>query len=99
MSDENKEWKEVQNSTVIKLEDGKRLEGKLIRLEESKQYPNSWAVTLEKDDETKTVFVNSICKDKLTGVSLGTEVAILNVGLKKNQDGTREYRDWAVFHK
>jgi len=95
------DWKEAKLGDVVKLEAGDRIEGKFIELEQSKLYPDSYALKVETLDGIKVVFVSTIVKGLLESNSImkNQEIAVLYKGLKKNEAGTRDYKDYSLFFK
>lgn len=94
-----KELKKIVDGNVVALEAGQSLQGKLMKVEESRLYKGSYAVTLDTAEGSKTVFVSNIVVDKLekAGITTGREVKIEFLGLKKNQKGTAEYKNYEVY--
>ena len=97
----NKDWKLAVNSEVLKLEEGERIEGKFISIEESKKFSNSYALTIKTLEGNKVIFVNDIVKDLLLKHSIqhNQEIALLYVGKVKNQKGDNEYKMFELFYK
>ena len=91
------ELKEAKQGDVVKLEEGQNIEGVLRRVDESAMYPGSYAVQLDE----KVVFVNKPVIDlfETNGIRPGTHFVKLTFnGMKKTQDGKREYKDFKVHY-
>lgn len=95
------DWKEATSGDVIKLEEGDRVEGKFNSIEVSSMYPDSYALSMDVDGDSKVVFVNNIVYDLINrnNIQKGQEIAVLFVGLKDNAKGTRKYKDYKLFFK
>lgn len=104
-SKENEEngFKEATGGDVVKFEnEGDKLEGIYRGHEESKQFPNSYALSVETGkDEVKVVFVSGIVIDLINknDIAKGTQIKLEFLGLKKTQDGKREYNDYKLLYK
>lgn len=96
-----KGWTEATSGDVVKLEEGKRIEGKYLDCTESVTYPDSFNLKLDVDGKTQVVFVNNIVVDllKSNSVKQGDEIAVLFVGMRDNAKGTRKYKDFKLFVK
>ncbi len=98
----SKDFKEATSGDVFKFEKaGDSIEGVYQGYEESRQYPDSYAVRIKQGDEVRVVFVSGIVIDKLTanGVKAGQEINIEFLGKKQNQKKTQEYNDYKVLYK
>ncbi len=99
----DKEYKEAASGDVVKFENaGDFAEGELVGYEESKQYPNSYAVRFkDSDGEIKVVFVSGIVIDLFNSNSIknGQEIKIEYLGKEKTKDGKREYNNYKVLYK
>ena len=101
MSEENTGWKEATSGDVVKLKEGERIEGKLVTIEPSTQYPESFCLKLDTKDGLKVTFVSNIVKDLIESNSImkGQDMAVLFKGLKKSEKSGREYKDYSVLFK
>jgi len=99
MTEENEFKKEVSLGDVVKLEPSQDLVGSFINIEQSTQYEDSWALRMRVDDKTIVTFVSKIVRDLIeaAGLTSGQRMKLLFVGMKKNQLGTREYKDYKLF--
>ena len=100
--EKNKEdWKEATSSEVIKLQAGERVEGEYLGMEESALFPSSYALNIRVSGENKVLFINDILKDLIVKnkIEMGQNIAVLYVGDKKNQKGTRSYKEYKLFFK
>ena len=94
------ELRQLTSGEFFKFETaGDFFEGKLLKVEQSKLYKDSWAVSLETKEGVKTAYVSNIVIDlfEKNSVTTGKVVRIMFNGLKKTKDGSRKYKDYSVF--
>ena len=94
------ELRQLTSGEFYKFETaGDFIEGKLLKVEQSKQYKDSWSVSLETKEGVKTAYVSNIVIDlfEKNSVTTGKVVRIMFNGLKKTKDGSRKYKDYSVF--
>jgi len=99
---DTKKFKEATSGDVVKFEKvGDNISGVLIGWEESRQYPNSYAVKIKNpaDEKPKVVFVSAIVIDlfKSNNITAGNDIMIQYQGKKKSQTSGMEYNDYKVF--
>lgn len=102
MPDVEEGFREATSGDVVKFEkEGDSVQGTYVGYEESKQYPNSYAVRVKNGEGIKTVFTSGIVLDliKTNSIVAGTEIKIVFKGKKKTSDGKREYNDYKVYYK
>jgi len=95
-------YKEAKSGDVIKFEkEGDSIEGIYQGHEESKKYPESFAVHIKQGDDIKTVFTSNILIDLLgkNGIKEGKQIKIVYDGKKKTEDGSKEYNCYRLFYK
>ena len=99
---ENKKFKEATSGDVVKFDKvGDSVSGILLGYEESKQYPNSYAVKIKNPAKEKPIvcFVSGIVIDlfKTNQIVSGSEIMIEYQGKKKSKSTGMEYNDYKVF--
>jgi len=97
----SEDWKEASMGNVVKLEEGQALTGKFVSIEESKQYPGSYAFKVETETDVKVTFVNSIVKELIesNNIMKGQDVRLIFKGMKENEQGTRSYKDYSLLFR
>ena len=94
-------YKKAEDGDVVKLDEGDVLEGKFISMEESKKFPNSFAITLDTEEGQKVLFGNKILFDKImkAQIKVNQSIAIDYKGLKENQTKTAKYHDYDLYYE
>jgi len=87
-----------KSSTVVKLREvGDKLEGKFVKIERSAMYDDSFALHVIVDKEPQVAFVNKIVNDAIGTYKAGKLICVISKGMKKTEDGKKEYKDYDVF--
>lgn len=99
MSEAPNEWKEVTDGEVIKLEPNEAVEGEYQSCKPSAKFSDGFALRIKALNGNVCVFVNNIVADKilLARISVGDRIRLEYLGMKKNEAGTREYKDYKLF--
>jgi hypothetical protein len=93
------EWTKVED-TIVKFEKaGDSAEGKLIAIEEGRNFGNK-VYKLETGAKTLTIFGTSVIESQMSGVSIGDAVKIVFTGTKENKNkGQSPIKLFDVFIK
>jgi hypothetical protein len=102
MVEQNKKFKEAKSGNVYKFEkEGDSISGTLISWEESRTYPNSYAVKVRNPSQEQpiVVFVSGIVIDlfKSNNIQAGMDVMIEYKGKKTSTKSGMEYNDYKVY--
>jgi len=78
---------------------GQKIEGIYMGYEESKQYPQSYAVKMNVEGTLQVVFVSAIVIDMLNSNDIikGKKIQIEFLGKIKTKDGKRTYNNYKVY--
>jgi len=90
----------AKTSDVVKLRDsGDRLEGDFVKIEKSRIYDDSWVLHVNDNGKPKVAFVNKIVLDSIESKNLkvGKKIVVISKGMKKTEDGKKEYKDYDVY--
>ena len=100
MSEE--EYKQATSGDVMKFEkEGDAIEGKLLGFEPSRQFPESYALSVEVDGKPTTVFVSGIVIDLITknNIQKKQQIKVVYKGKKRNKKDTADYNDYELYYK
>jgi len=86
---------------ILKWKDfpvGGEIEGKFLGIRDGREFQGkkSRLASIEKADGTVTVPANSVIENNLAGVSVGTFVKIVHLGMTRGKGGV-EYRNFDIF--
>lgn len=96
--DEFQKEEEIEGSEFIDLKDhdDNEIRGFFLGIEKAGEYDSPVAV-LEDDSGTFRVWINKVAVQKLENLNEHDPVAIKYEGMKKTEDGKREYKDYTVL--
>jgi hypothetical protein len=99
---EQKKLKKLTSGNVFKFEKaGDSVSGKLVGYEESKMFPNSYAVKIKNpaNNDNTIVFVSEIVISKLKDANIqpGQDVMIEFLGMVKSEKSGMEYKNYDVY--
>ncbi len=93
-------FEKLENGEVVKLNDeNTEIIGTYIGIEESKMYPNSFALKYKDlDNKSKVTFVSNIVNDLLISnqVVIGMPIKVKFIGKKQSSSGL-EYNNYEVY--
>ncbi|KKN65119.1 hypothetical protein LCGC14_0485070 [marine sediment metagenome] len=95
MTENNKEWEEVQGGTIHRFEeDNTTIEGTLMNKQKGRFEHDDYLI--EKEDKTTAlVFGGTVLTTKMANVKIGDAVRITRLGKVKSEIG-RDYFDFKV---
>lgn len=94
------QMQELKTGDVYKFTaTGQKIEGIYMGYEESKQYPQSYAVKMNVEGTLQVVFVSAIVIDMLNSNDIikGKKIQIEFLGKIKTKDGKRTYNNYKVY--
>lgn len=98
----SEEYKEATSGDVVKFKnEGDSVEGVYQGYEESKQYPDSYALKIKVGEDLKVVFVSGIVIDLIESNSVmkGQDVKLEYTGKKKSEKTGRNYNTYKLLYK
>ena len=98
---QEKEWKKAESGQVFKfVKENDSVEGIYLGHEQSKMYPESFAVTLKRPDDTIViVFVSNIIAEllKKNQIHINQKIKIVYLGKKKSETSGMEYNNYELY--